>query len=72
MVSQKVFNDRNTLTEKAKLWFQASAVYRLQNSRFFFLKISREIGKAWRNSLTRASRASLTRVGRVRREKKKF
>ena len=53
MVSQKVFNDRNTLTEKAKLWFQASAVYRLQNSRFF-LKISKEIGKTWRNSLTHA------------------
>ena len=29
----------------------------------FFLKISKEIGKAWRKSLTRAS-------GRVRREKK--
>ena len=36
----------------------------------FFLKISKEIEKAWRNSLTRASRASLTPVGRVRREKK--
>ena len=24
----------------------------LQNSRFFFLKISKEIGKAWRKSLT--------------------
>ena len=35
----------------------------------FFLKISKEIGKAWRKSLTRAQRASLT-VGRVRREKK--
>ena len=33
----------------------------------FFLKISKEIGKAWRKSLTRAKRASLTR--RVRREK---
>ena len=32
---------------------------RLQNSRFF-LKISKEIGKAWRRSLTRAKRASLT------------
>ena len=31
----------------------------------FFLKISREIGKVWRKSLTRAKRASLT--GRVRR-----
>ena len=29
---------------------------RLQNSRFFFLKISKEIGKAWRKSLTRAKR----------------
>ena len=28
---------------------------------FFFLKISKEIGKAWRKSLTRAKRASLTR-----------
>ena len=27
----------------------------------FFLKISKEIGKAWRTSLTRAKRASLTR-----------
>ena len=27
--------------------------YRLQNSRFFFLKITKEIGKAWRKSLTR-------------------
>ena len=27
----------------------------------FFLKISKEIGKAWRKSLKRASRASLTR-----------
>ena len=32
---------------------------RLQNSRFFFLKISKEIGKACRKSLTRAKRASL-------------
>ena len=28
---------------------------------FFFLKISKEMGKAWRNNLTRAKRASLTR-----------
>ena len=28
---------------------------------FFFLKISKEIGIAWRKSLTRAKRASLTR-----------
>ena len=34
----------------------------------FFLKISKEIGNAWRKSLTRAKRASLTRC--VRREKK--
>ena len=27
----------------------------------FFLKISKEIGKAWRKSLTRAKRASLSR-----------
>ena len=27
----------------------------------FFLKIGKEIGKAWRKSLTRANRASLTR-----------
>ena len=27
----------------------------------FFLKISKEIGKAWRKSLTRPKRASLTR-----------
>ena len=36
----------------------------LQNSRFFFLKISKEIGKACRKSLTRAKRASLTRPAR--------
>ena len=34
--------------------------YRLQNSRVFFLKISKEIGKAWRKCLTRARRASFT------------
>ena len=34
-------------------------LYRLQNSRFF-LKISKEIGKVWRKSLTRAKRASLS------------
>ena len=32
---------------------------RLQNSRVFFLKISKDIGKAWRKSLTRTKRASL-------------
>ena len=37
---------------------------RLQNS-LFFLKISREFGKVWRKSLTRAKRASLTRVRRL-------
>ena len=31
----------------------------------FFLKISKEIGKAWRKSLTRAKRASLTRLSPV-------
>ena len=36
--------------------FSYSAVVRLQNSRVFFLKISKEIGKAWRKSLTRAKR----------------
>ena len=39
-----------------------SMIVRLQNSRFFFLKISKEIGKAWRKSLTRAS---LTRRERL-------
>ena len=34
---------------------------RLKNSRFFFLKISKEIGEACRKSLTRAQRESLTR-----------
>ena len=34
---------------------------RMQNNRFFFLKISIEIGKAWRKSLKREVRASLTR-----------
>ena len=28
----------------------------------FFLKISKEIGKAWRKSLTRTKRASVTRL----------
>ena len=40
--------------------FLISVSYRLQNSRFF-LQISKEIGKAWRKSLTSAKRASLTR-----------
>ena len=31
----------------------------------FFLKISKEIGRAWRKSLTRAKRASLTRPARL-------
>ena len=34
---------------------------RLRNSRFFSLKINKEIGKACRKSLTRAKRASITR-----------
>ena len=33
---------------------------RLQNSRFFFLKISKEIGKAGRKSFTRPSPVSLS------------
>ena len=36
----------------------------------FFLKISKEIGKAWRKSLTREAREPHTPVARVRREKK--
>ena len=36
----------------------------------FFLKISQEIGKAWRKSLTREAREPHTPYGRVRREKK--
>ena len=44
---------------------------RLQNSRFFFLKISKEVGKAWCKSLTRAKRASLTRPYGVWGERKK-
>ena len=31
----------------------------------FFLKISKEIGKAWRKSLTRAKRASVRREGKL-------
>ena len=34
---------------------------RLQDSRFFFLKISKEIGRAWRMCLTHAKLTSLTR-----------
>ena len=37
-------------------------IRRLQNSRIFFFKTSKEIRKAWRTSLTRAKRASLTRL----------
>ena len=40
-----------------KLNFTFCGGRRLQNKRFFFLKTSKEIGKAWRNSLTRASDA---------------
>ena len=36
----------------------------------FFLKISKEIGKAWRKSLKREAREPHTPVRRVRREKK--
>ena len=54
----------NTDTANAEL-------YRLQNSRFF-LKVSKEIGKAWRKSLKREPREPLTPVKRVKREKKKF
>ena len=39
---------------------------------FFFLKISKEIGKAWRESLKREEREPHTPVRRVRREKKKL
>ena len=42
---------------------------RSQNGRFF-LKISKEIGKAWRKSLKREAREPHTPVRRVRREKK--
>ena len=35
----------------------------------FFLKIRKEIGKAWRKSLTREAREPHTPYGRVRREK---
>ena len=38
---------------------------------FFFLKISKEIGEAWRKSLNREAREPYTPVRRVRREKKK-
>ena len=36
----------------------------------FFLKISKEIGKAWRKSLKREAREPHTPVRRVRRDKK--
>ena len=42
---------------------------RSQNGRFF-LKISKEIGKAWRKSLKREAREPHTPARRVRREKK--
>ena len=38
----------------------------------FFLKISKEIGKAWRKSLAREARKPQTPIGRVRREKKRM
>ena len=42
----------------ARNYIAISEIARLQNSLFFFLKISKEIGKAWCKSLTRAKRAS--------------
>ena len=42
---------------------------RLQNGRFF-LKINKDVGKAWRKSLKRESREPHTPARRVRREKK--
>ena len=38
---------------------------RLPNSRFFFLKISKEIGKAWRKSLEREARERKAREKRL-------
>ena len=38
---------------------------RLQNSRVFFLKISKEIGKAWRKSLEREARERKAREKRL-------
>ena len=35
------------------------------NSRFFFFQISKEIGKAWRESLTRAKRARASHARRA-------
>ena len=67
-------SDRDgTLSRYEPLWiwrpilFPSVRSVRLQNSRFF-LKISKEIGKAWLKSLTRAE--PHTPYGRVRREKK--
>ena len=51
--------------------FKIIEFVRLQNSRFF-LKISKEIGKAWRTSLTRAKLASFTRRACEAREKKRI
>ena len=48
-----------------------SVLSRLQSGRFF-LKISKEIGKAWRKSLTRAKRTSLTRPTGVWGEREKI
>ena len=48
--------------ERSITFLQSTVCARLQNSRVFFLKISKEIGKAWRKSLTRAS---LTRQERL-------
>ena len=46
---------------KGKLVGCHQTVRRLQNSHFFFLEISKEIGKAWRKSLARSKHASFTR-----------
>ena len=58
-------NWKSCLNSRVSLTFQATAFQyfwsRLQNSRLFFLKISKEIGKAWRKSLVRA-KESLTFV----------
>ena len=45
-------------------------ICRLQNVGFFFLKISKEIGKTWGESLTRAKRASLAPLSGVSGERR--
>ena len=54
----------------ARNYIAISEIARLQNSLFFFLKISKEIGKAWCKSLTRAKRASDARTACEGRGKK--